>query len=115
MKNRVSSTILVLCLFAGAAASALAADRPQRKPVNDQIEKVDAKAQTITICRGPNKSVTYKVPEKAKITIGGKPAEFKDLKPDMKAFVSHKSGSDSADSISAQPLLKGKAGGGHRH
>jgi len=111
MKNRIPSALLALSLLAGAATTSFAGPAM----VMNQIEKINEKNQTITIYMGPSKSVTYTVPEKAKITINGQPAEFKDLKPQMKAFVNHKSGSESVDSINAQKLIKGKLGGKGHH
>ena len=63
---------------------------------------VNRKNHTITVYEGPNQSATYSLSASTRVLINGQPGGTDQLKPGMKASVSHASGSNVADLIDAK-------------
>jgi len=75
-------------------------------PKPNQIVAVNRKAQTITVYEGPNQSATYSISASTRVLIDGQPGGTDQLKPGMKASVSHAAGSNVADLIDAEKPVR---------
>jgi len=91
--------VTVFVVF-GAQLCADASPRP------DQIVAVNRKSLTITVYEGPNQSATYSISASTRVLINGQPGGSDQLKPGMKASVSHAAGSNVADLINAEKPVR---------
>jgi Cu/Ag efflux protein CusF len=106
MKTFLSS-IIAFASLALITPPGMAASKPK---VYDQVTVVDQKAKSITLYEGPTKTTTYSVTNATRITINNKSGTLAGIKPGMKVTVGHKSGSNTADSITAESLQHPKRG-----
>ena len=99
----MKTILLTIAFIVSAVLSGAASEKPK---FYGEITAVDAKAKTVTIYEGPNKSVTYAITDKTQLVVNDKPGSLGELKSGMKVSVSHKTDSTDADFITAETTKK---------